>query len=388
MGMTLGIDASNIIAGGGVTHLSELFRKAEPEVSGFSKVVIWSGKNTLDQLENMSWLEKVHFPILDKGVLFRGLWQKFQLSKQAQMRGCDLLYVPGGSFSGSFRPVVSCSQNILPFDWRELIRYRVSWMTLKMLLLRVIQSRTFQKSAGVIYLTQYAKSTVEKVIGKTPGQVAMIAHGIDQRFFKMPRDQKHIGLYSSERPFKIIYVSTVDFYKHQWKVVEAISELKNEGFAVTLELVGPNNPKAMRKLQRVIKHEDPKGEFVAYTGPIPFRELHKKYSNAELCVFASSCENLPIILLEAMASGLPIACSDRGPMPEILKDAGVYFDPEESSSIAGAVRSLLISTELRETISNKAYLISHNYSWQKCAMRTLDFLKYMTVSYKKGEFNI
>jgi len=45
------------------------------------------------------------------------------------------------------------------------------------------------------------------------------------------------------------------------------------------------------------------------------------------------------ILVEAMASGLPIACSNRGPMPEVLGDAGVYFDPEDPHDIARALRT-------------------------------------------------
>ena len=50
-------------------------------------------------------------------------------------------------------------------------------------------------------------------------------------------------------------------------------------------------------------------------------------SKANLFIFASSCENMPNTLLEGMASGLPIACSDRGPMPETLQDRGILSMP-------------------------------------------------------------
>ena len=50
-------------------------------------------------------------------------------------------------------------------------------------------------------------------------------------------------------------------------------------------------------------------------------------------IFASSCESSSCVLIENMASGLPIACSNRGPMPEVLKDGGVYFDPEKPIDI-------------------------------------------------------
>jgi glycosyltransferase involved in cell wall biosynthesis len=386
--MRLGVDASNIREGGGITHLKELLRVAEPEASGFTKVIIWSGKNTLDQLGNRSWLEKIHLPILDKNLLFRGFWQKFKLSKLVQMKGCDLLYIPGGSFAGSFKPVVSFSQNLLPFEWKELKRYGIAWMTLKLLLLRIVQSRTFQNSMGVVYLTRYSNLAVEKVIKRTPGTISIIAHGIDQRFDNKPRDQKDLNCFSMQKPYRITYVSVVDVYKHQWTVAEAIAKLRKEGLPVNLELIGPSRPKAMMKLQQVMSLEDPASEFIQYTGKISFDMLHQKYATSDLCIFASSCENMPNILLEAMASGLPIACSNRGPMPEILKDAGVYFDPEISQSIADAVRTLMVSAELRKKLSEKAYMLSHSFSWGKCAKETFDFLKKIAISYNSGKSNV
>jgi glycosyltransferase involved in cell wall biosynthesis len=50
---------------------------------------------------------------------------------------------------------------------------------------------------------------------------------------------------------------------------------------------------------------------------------------------------MPNILLEAMAAGLPIACSNRGPMPEVLGTAGLYFNPENPAEIACAIRTVI-----------------------------------------------
>ena len=63
---------------------------------------------------------------------------------------------------------------------------------------------------------------------------------------------------------------------------------------------------------------------------------------------------MPNILLEGMAAGLPMACSRMGPMPEILGDAGIYFDPEDANSIAGALRELIESPDLRTKLAQAA----------------------------------
>lgn len=90
-------------------------------------------------------------------------------------------------------------------------------------------------------------------------------------------------------------------------------------------------------------------------------------------VFASSCENMPNTLVEAIAAGLPLACSRRGPMHEILGDAGLYFDPESHLSIAEAIRRLIDDPLLRDDLTSRARQLSQQYSWPRCAHQTWAF---------------
>jgi glycosyltransferase involved in cell wall biosynthesis len=119
---------------------------------------------------------------------------------------------------------------------------------------------------------------------------------------------------------------------------------------------------------------DPKGEFIRCVGEVPHLELPAVYRRSDLFVYASSCENMPNILLEAMASGLPIACSNCGPMPEVLEDAGLYFDPESPEQIASAMRELIDDHAQRERSSALAYRYAKQYSWERCARSLFSFL--------------
>jgi len=83
---------------------------------------------------------------------------------------------------------------------------------------------------------------------------------------------------------------------------------------------------------------------------------------------------MPNSLVEAMAVGLPIACSDRGPMPEILKDGGIYFDPESVQSITDTLFRLVEQPDLRSELCQKAYEYSRHYNWKRCGDETWDFL--------------
>ena len=91
-------------------------------------------------------------------------------------------------------------------------------------------------------------------------------------------------------------------------------------------------------------------------------------------MFASSCETFGQIVTEAMACGLPIACSNRAAMPELLGDAGVYFDPENPHDIACALLELINSPLRREQAARAAFEQARHYSWETCADDTFAFL--------------
>ena len=302
------------------------------------------------------------------------VWQRFKLSKLARANGCDVLLVPGGTYVGDFYPIVTMSRNLLPFEWRELSRYGWSWMTFKLLVLRMTQSRTFHRADGLIFLTRYAKDAVMRVIKTTKGKTTIIPHGVNGRFRQPSREQPPITEYEKNRPFRILYVSIIDVYKHQWYVAEAVAKLRRCGLPVVLDLVGPAYPPALKRLQKTIARIDPESEYIRYVGEVPHAELHKQYAQANLCLFASSCENMPNILLEAMVSGLPIACSDRGPMPDVLGDAGIYFDPENPDDITCALKKLIASPDLRAKLARAAFDRAQVYSWARCARETFTFV--------------
>ncbi len=372
--MILGIDASNIRRGGGVTHLVELLRAADPVQFGFSKVVVWAGQQTIDQIEDRPWLAKAPQKALSGRVLSRVLWQRFKLSEMARAASCDLLFVPGGSYAGDFQPTVAFSQNLLPFEWRELRRFGWSPMTLKLLLLRLIQSKTFRQAEGVIFLTEYGREAVIRVTGPLPGRAAIIPHGTDKRFVRLPREQLPVERYSVEHPFRLLYVSIVDMYKHQWHVAEAVANLRRRGLPVTLDLVGPAYGPALRRLKRVLRRVDSNGSFVWYRGVVAYEQLSAQYASADLFVFASSCETFGQILTEAMSGGLPIACSNRSALPEVLKNAGVYFDPEDPREVALALEALVSAPELRAEKARMAFQAAQAYSWSRCASDSFEFL--------------
>ena len=372
--IVVGIDASNIKRGGGITHLSNLLNSFRPEKYGIDKIILWGGEPILNKIDNNPWLDKINIPRVDTRFIFRLYWNFFKLKIEAEKYRCNLLFIPGGLFFTNFKPVVTMSRNMLPFEWRELRRFGLSKTTLRYLFLFIFQSLSFKRADGIIFLTNYAKEKILSLIHLKNEQYKVIPHGVNKLLFKSPRSQLPPKLYSDKKPFKFIYISIINKYKHQKNVVCAIEMLRKRGIPITLDLIGPAFKPSLKQLIKKISNIDPNSNYLRYLGEKSYEELIRLYHKADGFIFASSCENMPNILLEAMASGLPIACSNKGPMPEILKEGGLYFNPENIDSITSSIYNLFESEKLRKEKSELAYKYSQEYTWEKCAEATFLYI--------------
>ncbi|WP_443627723.1 glycosyltransferase family 4 protein [Candidatus Njordibacter sp. Uisw_002] len=374
--ITIGIDAVNIRAGGGVTHLVNLISAFNIEGSNVGRVVIWSSRATAEKLPERPWLEKKWLPWMDSNFLFRIWGYLFNFPGVISSENPDVVFSPGGTLPKmNSVPGVTMSQNMLPFEASESFLFgRFSLMRLKMWILRFVQGNSFRRAQGVIFLTEYARTNVIKALNSIKAETVLIPHGIEPRFFKPARIHRRFDDFCSKRPLKIIYVSMFMPYKHQKEVMEAVWRLSNNGLPVEIEFIGTSDGRYGRSCKRLLNSLDPDGKVLKMTGYIAFDDLHALYSSADLLVFASSCENLPNILIEGMASQLPIVCSEKGPMPEVLKAAGCYFNPYNSASISAAILRIISDIELQETLATNAYKLAESYCWSKCADDTFGFL--------------
>lgn len=367
--VVIGVDASNIRTGGGVTHLSELFRVGEPEESGITKVVVWGGQETLNRLPKRSWAEYRHQAHLDKSLPHRVGWQYYHLP-QLVANECDLLFAPGSRARRQRTPVVTMFRNMLPFCPEERARYGLSAMRLKLIILRYLQARSFKAAESVIFNNYAVRAYIKRLLGSLRSSSPVIPHGVSNRFRIPPRPQRGLVNFSKEEPAEVLYVSRLEPYKHQEKVVQAVVSLNRGGLPTNLTLVGGGVPEQRRNLRRQIANK----ECIKYTGHVPNERLSHYYRKATAFVFASSCENMPNILIEAMAAGLPIAASQSFPIPSILGKAGFYFDPKDSDSIESELRKMLSDKVARKRAAEMAYQKAEKYSWKRCARSTFSHL--------------
>src|SRR5690606_39268522 len=125
---------------------------------------------------------------------------------------------------GNFPNVVSMSRNMLPFEKEERERYTDIKSKIRFRILKKTQSHTFHNSKGVIFLSEYAKNYIVNLI-KLTNEHIIIPHGINVKFLNEPKIQYDVNEYTSQKPFKFLYVSKISVYKHHWNVAEAVIRL-------------------------------------------------------------------------------------------------------------------------------------------------------------------
>lgn len=368
----IGINASRNRAGGAKVHLIGILKDTDPLAHGISKVHVWSFKDLLDTLPTAPWLIKHNPPELEQSLIHQLWWEYHSLPKEARRNNCDVLLNTDAGSVCRFHPSVVMSRDMLSYEKKQMKRYGISLGCLRLIVLRFIQSRSMRRADGVIFLTKYAASTVQETTGKIHN-FTVIPHGVAESF----KQSTSGGAWSKEKGEKIrcLYVSNALPYKHQWNVIKAIGHLRERGHNVSLLLAGGGSGRVQRLLEEEMARVDSQGKFVKQIGFMEHDCIPKLLAAADVFVFASSCENMPNTLVEAMAGGLPIASSNRGPMPEILKDGGVYFDPENPISISTAIQEILNNREMRISMAVRAKELSEKYSWARCASETWNFLR-------------
>jgi glycosyltransferase involved in cell wall biosynthesis len=374
--MRIGIDATNVGGGGGVTHLKEILNSlSEIQLSvDIEKITVFSSQNVLNQLPDFELLDKLTHKQLNKNIFHRIYFQLFLYDKEIY-KSCDILFSITGDYIGGFKPIVSMSQNMLLYErdiWKEIKEFKE---ILRFWLIFKKQQKSFKNASGIIFISNYAFSYIGKILDLKNKSHTIINHGIANRFLKGIREQKNIAEYTFSNPFKFIYVSTVHVYKNQWNVVEAISQLRKLGYPVELNLVGSVIfAPAGKKLESAIKKVDKDNEFIHNYGHISYENIDDIYNLSDGVIFASTCENMPNILIESMGSGLAIACSDKEPMPEFLKENGFYFDAHNVDAIVSTLRSFLDNPDKRQTNASNAFLEANKYSWDKTSKKTFEFI--------------
>lgn len=367
----LAVIAYNLRSGGGVTYLENLLRYAQANDVAFTKIYVFGGKAIKGIVKDFlgEKIVLVDHPTFNRNSFWRLIGQQFIIPRLCEKLKIDVLYSPGvflSSLNNKIKMVAACL-NVLPFQLRDIWNDGIK-IAFRRLVQRFLLLKTYAKAHGVIFISKYGVNLVANKMGKNKlKQRVVIPLGVDVDCFGQIRQK------DSAKAKVFLYVSALKSYKHHCKVVKAFAALDPTKNNFRLIIVGDGDLHIKRKIIKQIADLKLGGQ-VFMSGKVSFAKLKNYYEEADIFIFASTAESCPTILLEALAAGKAIVCSDREPMPEFAGPGAVYFNPEEEVSIYHALAKLAADEQLRKKMANQARQLGKNYSYQKMAEETFLFL--------------
>ncbi|MBN8507210.1 MAG: glycosyltransferase family 4 protein [Burkholderiales bacterium] len=363
--MKVVVNAFSARLGGGQTYLRNLFAHL-PDDPGLDVQVFAADDLALPPDPRV---RRVHTAWPTTNPLLRAVWEKLALPRWLAKQRADVLFCPGGVVAT--RPprgvkVVSMFRNMIPFDARVMAAMPWGPQRLRNLILRRVLLRSLAEADLSIFISDYAHACIER--RRHIANAVTIPHGIAAAFRTAGGEVERPAAAPAGR--YLLYVSRFDIYKHHAEVVQAYARLDA---AVRerhpLLLLGENDLPSASRVRALVRSLGLQGQ-VQMPGAVPYADLPAYYHHAHAIVFASSCENCPNILLEALGAGRPVLCSDVMPMPEFGGDGLLYFSPYDSASLHAALHKVIADEALSRQVAAAALERSRQYDWAVTARRT------------------
>jgi glycosyltransferase involved in cell wall biosynthesis len=288
----------------------------------------------------------------------------------------DLLHIPHFNvpFLYSKKMVVTIHDlTMLKFGGRETSTLPSPIFLAKRAGLRFILQDAVQRAAAVITPSQFVKNDVGKTFG-IPAKKIFVTYEAGNLFGKGRVDREReienvLGKYRITKPY-FLYVGAFYPHKNVDRLVEAVKIL-NEKLKKPAQLVLTGGKDAF--LERVVRHALAGGalRYISLTDHVTDADLIDLYLEAEAYVQPSLSEGFGLQTVEAMGLGVPVIQSNASCLPEIAKEAALYFDPNNPQDMAEKMAKLLTSGKLKAKLIQAGLKRSKEFSWERMAKETL-----------------
>jgi alpha-1,3-rhamnosyl/mannosyltransferase len=234
---------------------------------------------------------------------------------------------------------------------------------------RLLASRV----ARVLTDSEHSRHDLQDTLGFQRSRIEVVPLGVSSMFSPdarqdSPRVARKLGL---ARDY-VLSVTNFRAHKNDESLVKAFAGLAHQEPDVDLVLAGrPAVP--TRRLEELIDRLGLDGR-VVLPGLIADEDLPALYAGARVFAFPSLYEGFGLPVLEAMASGVPVACSNASSLPEVASEAALLLDPRDVRRWTEGVRRLLTDEPLRGTLVEAGLTRARGFSWRNSAARILSVL--------------
>jgi glycosyltransferase involved in cell wall biosynthesis len=296
------------------------------------------------------------------------LWHRLRLPLPVELitGPLDLFYSPDFVLP----PTRRATRTLLTVHDLSFLHYPEAFVpTLRRYLERVVP-RSVARADHVLADSEATRADLIAHLGTAPEKVDVLYSGVDPRFGpeskagERERLEKRYGV--GDQPY-ILSVGTVQPRKNYTRLIRAFASLRAEA---QLLIAGGKG-----WLYEEIFAEAEEHEAVRLLGFVEDEDLPALYRNAALFAFPSLYEGFGLPVLEAMACGTPVVCSDASSLPEVAGNAALLVDPLDIDVLTEAMARVLGDADLRQAMIARGLQQAARFTWERAARQLLDTLE-------------
>jgi glycosyltransferase involved in cell wall biosynthesis len=307
---------------------------------------------------------------------FPRLWTHLRLSWEMARQPPDVLFVPAHVL-----PLVHPQSSVVTVHDLGYLYYPEAHPLLDRLYLDLSTRYNARVASRVIAVSQATKDDLIQHYGIEPDKITVVYSGHDETMQPVEDEatiEKVKARYGIRGDY-ILYVGTLQPRKNLERLLEAYAIVRKQAQrdeTPCLVIAGRKGWLYNQIFQHIVRLD--LESKVIFPGYVPQDDLPALLSGACLFVFPSLYEGFGLPVLEAMACGTPVLCSNASSLPEVAGEAALLVDPIDVKSMAEAMNCLLQDEGLRTQLVERGFQQVRRFSWDRCARETLAVLKAST----------
>jgi len=296
----------------------------------------------------------------------RELWQ---VASVANRLGADLFHAPHYVVPMGLRiPLVVTIHDLIHLKFPEY------FSGIKRAYARWMLNRACRDARAILTISEQTKADLISMLGADERKIFVTYSGINQKYFE-PVGEPGLEAFRLRRRLPqgfLLYVGNLKPHKNVIGLIKNWAGLPNS-LRPPLAIVGAQIDQ-YAELQRLATNLG-RTEEIIFAGSLPDEEMPALYQNARALILPSWYEGFGAPPLEAMASGIPVAVSNRGSLPEIAGGAALVFDPADDQHVVGSLERIVSDETLRQKLIVKGKQRASQFTWARCAEKTYQAYK-------------